>query len=174
MADTLKPCPHCGNDEQSPIESVVQLCHNEWHPEHNKRGDWWTVQCDGCTATMGQFYDPDEAIAAWNTRTIDDAPDVDWDANYRTNRDLITRVATDTQHFFEKGMPGVDIARIAALAAQLTLEAQPIREVEAMRSVIIKELQDATDVMGFDLGGNDFAYCANRIIAALASKEGEA
>jgi hypothetical protein len=65
----LKPCPFCGNTEYSAIESVVQLVHNEWHSEYNPGGDWWTVQCDCCTATMGQFRSPDEAIDAWNTRT---------------------------------------------------------------------------------------------------------
>lgn len=64
----LLPCPFCGSSEQSPVESVVQLCHMEYHREHHPEGDTWTVQCDNCTATMGEFPDPDEAITAWNTR----------------------------------------------------------------------------------------------------------
>jgi hypothetical protein len=71
----IDPCPFCGAREDSPIESVVQLVHVEYHREHNPGGDWWTVQCDGCTATMGQFSDPDAAIEAWNKRDSRHSPE---------------------------------------------------------------------------------------------------
>lgn len=63
---TLLPCPFCGSCETSPVEDVVHVSMNE----HDWRDPSWTVQCDGCTATMGYSDSEDEAIDAWNRRAV--------------------------------------------------------------------------------------------------------
>lgn len=66
MADhyyNLLPCPFCGCDQDSPIESVVHLSGTGESDEPD-----YTVQCDGCAATMGYSWTEEEAVAAWNCR----------------------------------------------------------------------------------------------------------
>lgn len=60
----LLPCPFCGNDGSGPVEDALHLVFSE--------DDWreqsWTVQCDKCTATMGDSDSEDEAVDGWNRR----------------------------------------------------------------------------------------------------------
>lgn len=51
----LKPCPFCGGEAEL----------------YNDEG-LWKVQCEDCEASTGQYYMPENAIAAWNTRHTDD------------------------------------------------------------------------------------------------------
>lgn len=65
MAETLKPCPFCGNP---PVERRIV----EMYPAD---ADWpageydahYTIACDDCGIDMGDEY-RDEVVANWNRR----------------------------------------------------------------------------------------------------------
>lgn len=132
----LIACPFCGSTEQSPIESVVQLCHNEWHPEHNPEGDWWTVQCDHCTATMGQFRSPDKAIAAWNTRSLSPQPDTD--AVEDEVQSAITELECDVIEARGDDLPFAHV-RVDALRTVLAALNASTPEIQRMRALISED-----------------------------------
>jgi len=57
MTDKLKPCPFCGDS------GVVYI------QDHHS---WYRVECSGCDARSDpSCQSKKEAIAAWNTRAID-------------------------------------------------------------------------------------------------------
>lgn len=56
MSDELLPCPFCG--ERATAHEIT------WHAT-----PFWQVMCGGCRASIGDFPDRAEAVAAWNRRS---------------------------------------------------------------------------------------------------------
>lgn len=63
----LKPCPFCGS------KNVLLLTEKELKEDETK-GDYMTVVCDlhrgGCGATSGFRQYEEDAVDAWNRRTL--------------------------------------------------------------------------------------------------------
>lgn len=65
----LKPCPFCGNAEQTVI-GVEALFRDgeEWR---------WNVECDGCHVQTKLYHTEKEALEAWKRRYAEDEVEQD-------------------------------------------------------------------------------------------------